>query len=136
MKKKKKVTKRPAPRKSTFSLIAFFRKYFFLLIPALIVSGALMTIPKNDLNQNVLGAAVTSFRNSTVTWTSVPSAYGYNIYYKEQSATKYTFAARRIPSTSTRYTIQYLKEKTNYFYVISAYDQNGKEFWFSEQRSL
>lgn len=85
------------------------------------------------LTRAVAGASIFRgmFAETTVTIPQIYGAVSYNIYYKPVSDSFFHDAARNIPSTSTSYTISYLKKNVRYVYIISAVNQSGAEFWWS-----
>ncbi len=82
--------------------------------------------------------AATAVHNSKakVMKQGVLGAKAYNVYYKEAGDKKFTHSVRRLPHNFNDFTINSLKKGVNYSYVISALNENGKEFWFSSPKSL
>ncbi len=66
----------------------------------------------------------------------VLGAKAYNNYYKETGDKKFTHSVRRLPQNFNDFTISSLKSGVGYSYVISALNENGKEFWFSSPKTL
>ena len=82
--------------------------------------------------------AATAVHNSKakVMKQGVLGAKAYNVYYKEAGEKKFTHSVRRLPQNFNDFTINSLKNGVNYSYVISALNENGREFWFSSPKSL
>ena len=66
----------------------------------------------------------------------VLGAKAYNIYYRESGEKKFTHSVRLLPQNFNDYTITSLKKGVSYSYVLSALNENGKEFWFSSLKKL
>lgn len=105
-------------------LINFLTSFGFVLVLLVLVVS------------KVSAQAKMSFNQAVVMWKSVNGAKYYNIYYKETGQQKYTHAVRNLPSSSTMYTIGFLKKGVTYWYTLSAVDYNGKEFWMSSPKKL
>ena len=80
--------------------------------------------------------AATPYMQGTASWSSMPNAAGYHVYYKETGETKYTHSVVNLPSTSTACLISYLKPGVRYWYNVVAIDAGGKELQWSGQNKL
>lgn len=82
----------------------------------------LLTKPKR-----VTGVKKVSVTNSTIklSWSKLSSADGYVIYSYNSSTKKYTNLGK---TTSTRYTINKLKDATMYTFVVKAYSVSSKVY--------
>ena len=76
------------------------------------------------------------FAQARVDLPKIDGAVSYNIYYKQDSAGKYTNVAREIPAGVQSYTISYLKKGSEYRYKVAAVNASGAEFWWSEDQNL
>jgi hypothetical protein len=135
---RRRVTARRTTSRSSKPQVAFYRRIFIFGSLAVILA-VVIAIPNRTLVRGAVeGAQITAgmYDQQTITLPQVPGAVTYNIYYKEQSETKFTNAVRNLPSTVTSYTISYLKANHTYVYRISAKNNLGKEIYWAPQQSF
>lgn len=104
-----------------YCLVLFF---LFLLIPLLTRAA--------DVN----AAEPRTNTSAVVSWQGVDGAFSYNIYFKEMGESNYTHAAADLPADARSFTLEFLKSGVKYIYKIAAVNGEGKEFWFSEEKSF
>ena len=133
MKKKKVAPKKSAPRtrvsRSTPKSSTSYRRIIFITGSFVLVLFAIVTLNKHNVSQSVAGMSIARglYNQATVTWTPIPGAIAYNIYYKQTNETSFTHSVRRIPVNIMSYTISYLKKNTSYQYKIVGIDIHGAE---------
>ncbi len=108
-------------------------KLVILLLPIFVFLVGFIIVNNDRSMRTVLGVSTSAYRTGTINWKKVPGASGFNIYYKQQADKEYKYSVGNLPSTSTNYTINYLKKNKSYQYVVKAFDSFGKEFWSSGQ---
>lgn len=140
--------KRSVPTKPSYhsraSRVHRFRQFgsknIIIVISSLSVAavGLSLLAHKHTVFQAVEGASIfrPMFAQTTVQIPQIEGARSYNIYYWVATDTTFTHAARNIPATSTSFTVEYLRKGVNYVYKISAVNQRGAEFWFSESTPI
>ncbi len=133
--RRRKVSRSSGRRRAPVKIFGFSLSRTIAVILPILALVYLVNL-NNQTHQigQVLGTATQSFGSGVVSWNTVSGAAGYNIYYKQQNEGVYTHAVRDLPSTSTRYTITFLKKSTGYKCIVTAYDSSGKECWFSSPR--
>ncbi len=148
MKKKIPAPKKATVRKSTSHSrrssasspieFSFIRRIIVVGGLSVILLAVIFVPGKQSVRQEVAGISIARplFSQGTVSWSSVTGAIAYNIYYKQTSDMTFKYAVRRIPSSSTSYTITHLKKGETYQYKISAIAPSGREFWWSEVKTL
>lgn len=82
----------------------------------------------------VSAATMAAYSKAVTKWNPTAGASSYNIYFKEAKAKSYNHAVVQLPSSSTSYTVSYLKRGVTYKYKVSAVDWSGKEFWWSNEK--
>ncbi len=128
---------RPASRRTPKDSVVYYRRIFIL--GSLVVLLAVIVIPnQNSLRQDVRGVSIQygQFDKAVVPLPQIPGTVSYNIYYKAQSESQFTNAAREIPTSYSTYTINYLKLNTVYKYRISAKDITGKEIYWTPEQTI
>jgi fibronectin type 3 domain-containing protein len=129
---------RHSSRSNTPVEFSFIRRIIIVGGLSVILLAIIFVPGKQSVRQEVAGISIARpiFAQSTVSWTNVTGAIAYNIYYKEKSDATFRYAVRRIPSSSTSYTITHLKKGASYEYKISAIAPSGREFWWSDVKPL
>ncbi len=132
--------KRSSASRRSSTQIPFIRYQRIIVLSAcvLLVVLAFATLNRGSITRSVAGVSIARrlFSQATVLVPQVNSAASYNIYYKQKSEASFTNAVRNVPTSTTTYTISYLKKGASYQYAISAVDANGKEFWWSSLKPL
>ena len=104
--------------KKAFSVSVVFLLLFLFFYDLAFAATNVQYSKAKVVKQGVLGAKV------------------YNIYYRESGEKKFTHSVRLLPQNFNDYTITSLKKGVNYSYILSALNENGKEFWFSSLKKL
>lgn len=131
---KKKITRTRSKNsnKSTLNSLkkTFPFKYFFIF--AFVAVGALVFNQKTSQGSpSVLGVATSSYTSKEISWSGKPGLAGYNIYYKTDKDSKYTYAVRNLSGSSRNFTINYLVKNKVYVYEVKGYELSKKETWTS-----
>lgn len=132
-------TRRATKRASSHDLpIVVTRRFIVFSTCLLLAIGIFAYTNKRTINQSVAGVSVVRFLygQETVTLPRVSGATAYNVYYKKTDEPTFSNAARDIPANVTSYTISYLQKGSTYLYRISALDNTGTEFWWSDTLPL
>lgn len=148
---KRKTTKRTAARKTSrrtshthshsshHIILPFsFRRIILVTTAIALFLGVVVILNKPTITQSVAGVSIARglFSQATIELPKVEGATSYNVYYKKTSAREYTNSAREIPLSSTSYTISYLKKGEEYLYKVAAVNEQGAEFWWTDDKYL
>lgn len=131
----KKTTPRSRSRSQNQSIV--FRRIVIISACIVMVFGLVATFNHGGASRAVAGARITRglFNQATIALPSIPTATGYNIYYKQQDEPQFTNAVRNIPVSVHQYTISYLKKGVTYEYTEAAI-VDGKEINFTPVTTL
>lgn len=130
------------PRKTPKPVLAiqpvFFRRIVVITSCLVLAVVVLILTNKQEINRAVAGTSIARglFMQSTIVLPAIPNAVSYNIYYKQSSEKDFSNAVRNISPSIHIYTISYLKKNTAYEYRVTAVDNTGKEFFFSDTEPL
>jgi len=135
----KKTTRRTVKRTAPTTQPVLFQRIVIISAACIALFAALLvTTHKQTVIQSVAGTSIARglFMQTTVTMPTTPGAVSYNIYYKQTNETKFTNAVRKVSPSIRTYTISYLKKGTAYQYRVSALGTDGKEYGWSEIKTL
>ena len=135
MKKRKKISRiKHTPKSKKGIPHIYFTRYIIISSVLVLLFAVLVFSNKRKIAQSVAGASIMNgfYNAAIIPLPQIDGAETYEIYYKSSSDTTFVNSVRNIPANQKSYYVSYLKKGTEYQYEVSAVNEDGSEFWFSE----